>query len=737
VNTILDKLDDKVETVAEDASNILVDSDGVPSNFTSRFLGQKQSMSESDEESYYDDDEEYEEYEDIDPEPVQNYDPPDSVVTGPPSIQNDSQEPEITTQPTAIREEITPSLGQKEGSGQDFGEAVALAEKSEESDLLTNPKVVSATDNVKEVMMKEATSNRPAQPAVAMKAPPSAAPVVNTPPSSVERRPPQAPRSQTSNVGSTTKSSQHRAELQKLQQELQKMTKQNGALQNQLDAAQTEINAQQKELEQAAERLEEDRQLADEEREDLLDEHEDALRNLKESYETRLEVQKQEYESKLGDVKQKLATEAHMRVQEGGDMTEELEEALEREREALQKADQLQQEKNALEASNLKYKNQEETLREKMKNLSEAAQTAAERERQAEERLDNVNEAHQRALSNRQAREAELERTVTELGAALASKGAERKLNGVENIVPGGDTVHQRQHDMVVEELESTKGQLDLSNQRCEALQTELKILSKERTDEASAAQHKQREYDQRVEDLTSKIARLEASVREYKVMANDSITATSSPLEANPNSLNGTQDNMAVRQVTRDLDKARRQIATLSDQLLRQQGLTESAKSEVLALRGRLQSATTRAEAAEQASAESHSNTGRLYELESGGVGYGVNPRIARKRVKMGRGQQRGGRTMRSALGLNTSENSSLDQVAQTVDALDLWMLETGNIMKHEPLARLGLLVYLLVVHLWCFGLVCFHAVESEHGDLGSLTARRAVLDMAHHNNP
>ena len=90
------------------------------------------------------------------------------------------------------------------------------------------------------------------------------------------------------------------------------------------------------------------------------------------------------------------------------------------------------------------------------------------------------------------------------------------------------------------------------------------------------------------------------------------------------------------------------------------------------------------------------------MYELESGGVGYGVNPRVARKQVIMGRGPQRGGRTMCSTLGLHSAENSNLDQV-----------FKTGNIMKHEPLARLCLLLYFIIVHLWLF----FHAVVRKGG--------------------
>ena len=80
----------------------------------------------------------------------------------------------------------------------------------------------------------------------------------------------------------------------------------------------------------------------------------------------------------------------------------------------------------------------------------------------------------------------------------------------------------------------------------------------------------------------------------------------------------------------------------------------------------------------------------------------------------------------MRSALGIRASASPVMVQIVQTVDAVDLWMLETGLVLKQEPLARLGLLAYTVLLHLWCFGLVFFHTVQAEEGDLN--TIRRAV---------
>ena len=62
------------------------------------------------------------------------------------------------------------------------------------------------------------------------------------------------------------------------------------------------------------------------------------------------------------------------------------------------------------------------------------------------------------------------------------------------------------------------------------------------------------------------------------------------------------------------------------------------------------------------------------------------------------------------------------MEQLAITIDAIDSWMVDTGSFMRHEPFARLGLLLYLMVLHLWSFALVVFHTTEVEHGDFGSM---------------
>lgn len=95
------------------------------------------------------------------------------------------------------------------------------------------------------------------------------------------------------------------------------------------------------------------------------------------------------------------------------------------------------------------------------------------------------------------------------------------------------------------------------------------------------------------------------------------------------------------------------------------------------------------------------------------------------RRRVKTAGGfGSPGGRsvTVRSIrAALNMGPGSPMEGFGKTIDALDSWMIETGTILRLEPLARLGFFLYFSVLHLWCFCLVAFHSsFESSNGGMG-----------------
>jgi hypothetical protein len=287
----------------------------------------------------------------------------------------------------------------------------------------------------------------------------------------------------------------------------------------------------------------------------------------------------------------------------------------------------------------------------------------------------------------------------------------------------GSDTGYKKQYEVTVDELETVRVQLSLETQRCEALRQELNEISQERTEEASAAHARQQQHDRRVADLTANVARLEATVRELK-------KSTCSPDTGEPSS---TEDARVLR-LLKEGEELKQSVASLSEQLIQLQEKNEGSKSEVLTLKNRLQAATTRAQNAEQALTSIPApSTSQMYQVEGGGVSYGSG---VRRRIKGGRSSSASVRSIRSALNMNPGRvGEGTEQVASTIDAIDSWVVDTGSFLRHEPLARLAFLLYLLLLHLWAFCLVLFHthSFEKEHADFGSLTVPGEVGHRGH----
>jgi hypothetical protein len=525
-------------------------------------------------------------------------------------------------------------------------------------------------------------------------------PTTSPPRSANITSPPVSGRSTGENIQQQLK--KYKLELKKSQAEARQLRKHVMQLNQELESSEAEVKAQQEELQRAAERMEKDRQRANEEREDLLDEQEEELETQKSHYEKELKDQKVRYEEQIGELQERLSSVEEMRMKEGGDWTKELEDSVQREREAIRKLSSLKDENVALKSAVAKLESQHAALQGKLESSAMANQTAVDRERQAEDKLDAALSLHSRQLSQRQAREAELERMIADLGAALArSRQKEKSPVSVNN--PGSS--YKEQFESAIDELETARAQLVLEMERCDALRNELTEISKERTDTLAQAQAQQRQHDREITDLKSTISRLEASLRERKKV---------------PMVVSGETDAVDLYQ---RLEESKKNVATLSEQLIQQQAVSQNSKQEVLALKNRLQSATARAESAENALLTASSSR-NAYEVDSGGVEYGGAS--MRRRVKGGRTKGNSNvRSIRSALGLHPGRvGPGMEQVVATIDAVDSWLVDTGSFMKNEPVARLGLILYLCILHMWSFCLVIFHAssYEEVHGDFGSM---------------
>eukprot|EP00531_Pseudo-nitzschia_arenysensis_P021405 CAMPEP_0116137890 /NCGR_PEP_ID=MMETSP0329-20121206/12482_1 /TAXON_ID=697910 /ORGANISM="Pseudo-nitzschia arenysensis, Strain B593" /LENGTH=842 /DNA_ID=CAMNT_0003632821 /DNA_START=10 /DNA_END=2538 /DNA_ORIENTATION=+ len=527
-----------------------------------------------------------------------------------------------------------------------------------------------------------------------------------------------------------------REELTRGAAEHEKLNQRTKDIDAKLQSSEREIEAQANELLKAGEEMEKIRSNAKEEREDLLDDHEDELEDIQRNHQAALDKMRQDYEKTIADWKNRYESEESLRQQEGGDSIKELQEANKREREALIKLAEVTDERTALQAKLDQVVGQETTLKQQVESSLESAETVAAREQRARDELDEAAAMHAKQMAQRQRREAELEQTILEMGQALTiakqqlqqQQGSVSSPNGKVSSIPTESnqqetdgSYYKEQFEQVAEELENVRVQLTMETQRREALKQELSDVSKERKQELSLSQSRQQQHDRKVTDLEATIHRLQDSIRASKQQSNSSVE------RATDDSFDLQKTNNATP--NHELETAKQEISSLSEQLYRQQALAKNAKSEILALKGRLQAANARADEAERARYDSKYSSqprSRTFDVEGGSSNRTPTAFSVRRRVKGG--SSRGVRSIRSALpcfgsGRASAEsNPGMEQVALTIDAIDSWMVDTGSFMRHEPFARLGLLLYLMILHLWSFALVVFHTTEVEHGDFGSM---------------
>jgi len=492
-------------------------------------------------------------------------------------------------------------------------------------------------------------------------------------------------------------------QAQEAEKELRKLRRHVVKLNSELEAAETEVDAQRIELERAAERMERDRSRHKEEKEraerERVEEREAALAEHKAA----MDAMAARQGDRVADMEEQIRRANEAREQEGGDWNKELEDALSRERDVVKKMMALEEEKETLTNQVSTLQTQMAALQSRLESVTEVSETATERERESDDRLDAALSLHARQLSQRQAREAELERTVAELGAALAVARQREPVRGgarktTDDIMAGDNQTSslRAKLETAEEELETLKTQLMLEQQRSETLQQELQEITQERTEEASAVQAKQKQYDRQVADMNATISRLQTSLLDLK--------RTSSSVGADGGGGVGTSSSEVA-----DLNK---RVATLSQLVVQHQSKIDDGKVEISTLRTRLRTATSRAEAAEKAMTMS-GNATDLSELERGSTSY-----VGKMRRRGVRGRSAAkAKSIRSAVKLDRGRggNEAQEQIGSAIDVIDRWSVETGAYLRADPLARGVFLLYLVLLHLWALCLLFVHA----HNDL------------------
>jgi flagellin-like hook-associated protein FlgL len=545
--------------------------------------------------------------------------------------------------------------------------------------------------------------------------------------------------------------------LGQAQKEVRTLRRHVVALNNQLEGAEREVVAQRNELEQAGERMTKDSARHKEERERERTTHQSQFQALRSEHDAALQAQRAKYEALLEESRSQLKAVEDRRRQEGGNRDKELADALDRESQAVAKLESVEDERATLMSQISTLQSQQESLGSRLESLSQTAENAFAREREAEERLDEALSMHARQISQRQAREAELERTVSELGAALvaAEKLGAGRLDAGEadpGNAHGGSTSAALLRVATMEsELESLRSQLFDEQQRNHTLEAELRESSRERNEEALVTQKRQQQHDRRIEELNQALSQLKSELG----AARDSASTDN----------HRRQGSRAVER-SLDVDSMQSQIQSLSDEVVRHRDKLGGAQSEVAALRSRLSAALERAQSAESALEDAQAALAAS-NFRGGDDDDDVEPGLARMRTRLNRVRQRGGRggvlgrshpsnTMRSALKLDGltmhphaggSGPAGAEAVGKTLDAMDSLLSQSGKVLRANPFARLFFVAYLLLLHVWTFVAIIFHAhgMEGIHGDFGGsaqhpmmmIPTPRAAAASANKGNP
>jgi hypothetical protein len=474
------------------------------------------------------------------------------------------------------------------------------------------------------------------------------------------------------------------------QKELRTLRRSVLSLHQQLETAEAEVTAQRGELERAAARMEKDRARAKEERDKERARQATEVKSLKQQHEAALKDAKARADQQMEQIRDNLREVEDKRMQEGGDWNMELIDAVNREKEMGEKLRSVDEEKGTFLSQIAILQSQQESLGSRLESLSQTADNAMEREREAEQRLDEALSLHVKQLGQRQAREAELERTIADLGQALV-----KSRHRVPAKADGGASseLNPAKLQNAEQEIESMRAQLEYEVQRATSLQSELEELSKERTQEATVSHQQQRSHDRQLADLHRTVAQLESECRAYEE------GTESTHKHGNHHSKD-------------DLENLR-QIKQLSEEVLRQREKITNSSSELSALKSRLKAANDRASKAETSLESAQNENGGMHDVELADYS---KIRRRRREPKV--------ETIRSALHLDSlSQTKSTEQIGKALDGLDSFLVQSGKVLRYQPIARLFFILYLLMIHLWTFFLIFIHAhgFETVHGDFGA----------------
>jgi hypothetical protein len=278
--------------------------------------------------------------------------------------------------------------------------------------------------------------------------------------------------------------------------------------------------------------------------------------------------------------------------------------------------------------------------------------------------------------------------------------------------------------------------------------------LSKEQADELSGAHARQRQYERKISDLTTTLAKLQSTLKRSYVGDGETTSFESSEYAAGSDEYGGCSLQHSGDE-KKETDHLRKQIASLSEKIFEQQSKLDKASAEISTFKTRLQSAILRAETAEK-SLESANQRLMMMDTPHDG-GYAVSG-MSSADEEMGMGRRRKGagkrryptsdptrrgfhrsskvESIRSALGLNPGRIPSggcQETMAVVLDTCDTVAIDLGSHFRHYPLSRLAFMFYLVILHAWAFFLLVYHAHAQGTGGLDHYSPESMLMSYRH----
>lgn len=477
------------------------------------------------------------------------------------------------------------------------------------------------------------------------------------------------------------------------EKEMKKLRRNLVKLNADLESAERELEAQRTELERAAARMDKDRQNYKNDKERLERSCKDDIKTLEEEHKSFINSLKNAHNEQISEMESRIRHIEEARVKEGGDIATELSDVIERERETMKKVISLEDERSVFLSQISSLKTQISALESRVLSLQQIADSSTEQEREADMKLDAALSLHARQISQRQSREAELERTIADLSATLVlAKQREHHL-----MKKNAETVNNQEFQRDLLELkdnlfksenerEQLKSSLLMEKQKVESLKSELEEIDSERKLEKVQWESQRSEYELKISQILSQLSKVEESQRIEKL---------SDELESNAE--------------VKKTSQHKKQISSLTEELLHQRNKLDLSTTEVLTLRNRLSAALKRAEVAEAAQLTSQSD----FDVERGSV----TPNVYGSNIRRRHGirSRKKSNSIRSALRLDTAVGQSRESLGNFVDTVDHLSLDLGGIFKNDPIARAVFILYLILIHLWSFFLIMFHAQSVE----------------------